>query len=455
MPYTQLQFIGYAIDTSPRDNGDGTETYLGLANPQQDIEARCQLMQRAIDTARNNLPQVSPPPAPGTVLNVFLAPEFYFRGDQGAYQMDDVQFAIAMLQRLAADDQWDDWVFAFGTIVGTSSPHLPSPPYEIDHDAIKDVYNFVLIQEGGVLSQGSAGARVVMKELKSDIDFIADVAFPGGLLLGEVDPMNAGPSGPGREQQQVAYDGAGIFALRGMTWAADICLDHLEGRLMNSPQLPGENEVQVQLIPSAGADIDADQVVAEAGGFAFNVDGANGSHADLQQVGPPLAPVAQLAAYPVPDGDITLNTVSPPLVVEVDELYRYDAGEVVIFGLQDVPAPQVVQGSVAPALIWPANADYQFEFTLIYDEDDDFTTLLVKITSRKTNFHGNKYFLPLQLSTLDADKLKVSIQMRLTGGTGGFDHAVWCKIDVPGFDFQGNAFQFNDHLTDLPPETVW
>jgi hypothetical protein len=448
MAYDNIQFIGYAIDTAPQDNGNNTETYLGLPNPQQDIEARCALMLRAIETARDNLPAASPPDA---VLKVFLAPEFYFRGDQGAYQMDDVQVAIAALQALAKDDQWADWVFAFGTIVGVSAPSTP-PQQGVTQ--IKEIYNFVLIQEGGAADQGPAGARVVMKELKSGIDFIAGAAYPGGLLFGEVAPPTVGPEGPGRETQQAAYDGAGIFNLRGMTWAADICLDHLTGRLMKSPQLPGETEVQVQLIPSCGADIDPDGVVAATGGYVFNVDGHNGSHADLRRVTPPPSVIAPAASFDVSDDEVSLASVSPPQAVAIDQLYRDGPGRVVIFAPVAVPAPMTVQGTRTP-LVWQASGDYRFEFDLIYDLAGDFSTVLCKIVGPKALFRGNKYFLPLRLLAHDLGANDVKIQMRLDLGTGGFAHAVWCRIDVPGFDFQGNAFQFNATTAGVAPETIW
>ena len=52
MAYIDVQFIGYVLDTSPQTNPDGSQTYLGLSNPQLDIEARCELMLRAMQTAR-------------------------------------------------------------------------------------------------------------------------------------------------------------------------------------------------------------------------------------------------------------------------------------------------------------------------------------------------------------------------------------------------------------------
>jgi hypothetical protein len=458
--YTHIQFIGYSIDTAPRLNADKSKSYLGLTDAQQDIEARCILMQRALDTARDNLPQASPPNPPGSTLTVFMAPEFFFRGAAGFYQMDDVQSAIARLQEIAADHQWTDWVLAFGTIVGGSE--LPAPASPVDPSApTHEIYNFALIQQGGVASQGADGARVVMKELKSGIDFIAGSANPGGILSGAVKHLEPGnPGGPGRERQQIAYDGAGIFSLGGLTWAADICLDFLTGRLLKSPQLPGEAEVQVQLIPSCGATINPDEVqdvIAAPGGYVFNVDGHNGSHTDLQQIQAPLAApaeVAQLGSYAVAANDIMLTNPSPPNSVQIGQLYRRGAGRVVIYPAVAAPAAGKVQGTFV-RLHWKASEDYRFRFDLVYDARGDFMTVLCVVESTKLRFRGNRYFLPLDLEASDIDDREVRINVKSDLGSGNFDRAVWCKIAVPGFSFQGVAFQFDDRISGTPPEVAW
>ncbi len=472
MPYTQVQFIAYEIDTSPANTiYDPIKrkvvqgTYLGLPDPVEDIDARCELMTRAIQTAFDNLPQASPPEAPGTTLKVFLVPEFFFRGAQGAYAMEDVQVAIARLQQIAADDQWADWVFAFGTILGTSAPAIGSPPV-IDPTATKEIYNFTLIQKGGTASQGPTGARVVMKELRSGIDFIAENANPGGMLLGEVEHMDSGngdASWPGREQQQVNYDGAGIFDLDGLTWGVEICLDHAGSvkRLQRSPQMPGASEVQIQLIPSGGMSIKDVSVVAKTGGFVFNCDGTDGGSSALKQVATPMVDIDELDSYPVDDSDITLADVSPPKTVTIAELYPDGAGQISIYPTQVLPPASTVTGSVV-TLNWPASEDYQFKFTIIYDSAGQYKTLLVAPTSPMTNFHGNNYYVPLDLETKSKQAVlikqvddDVEIQVRVIAGSGGFDYAVWCKIDVPDFDFEGNAFQFNTSAAGAPPETIW
>ena len=117
MPYDQIVFIGYVLDTTPKENDDGTSTYLGITPAVDDIDARCQLLAAAMESARSTLPPPASPPV--KTLYVFMIPEFFFRGaDPGAYDMADVQYAIAALQNLAAPARWTDWVFAFGTIIG-------------------------------------------------------------------------------------------------------------------------------------------------------------------------------------------------------------------------------------------------------------------------------------------------------------------------------------------------
>jgi hypothetical protein len=466
MPYTQVQFIAYEVDTSPTNvtwlnNEIVAGTYLGLAT--NDVQARCEIMLRAMQAAQANLPQTSPPTADGTTLKVFLAPEFFFRGPQGAYPMEDVQLAITLLQQMAGDDQWADWMFAFGTILGVSAQATGSPP-TINPAALKEIYNFTLIQKGGVDSQGDTGARVVMKELKSGIDFIAQNANVGGMLVGEVEhlaPSNAG--GPGREQQRVNYDGAGIFDLAGITWGVEICLDHLNSvqRLQHSPQMPGASQVQVQLVPSGGMSINAVSVIATAGGYVFNCDGMNGGTSDLQRVGTPMVRIGPPLRYAVSNAAMTFDNVSPIQVVQTTELFQGGAGRVALYAVQTLPAASVVGGTLT-SLRWPASVDYQFQFDLIYDDAGKYKTLLCEPISRKTDFGNNNYFLPLVLRTRSKEAVAaaspyadVSIEMKLVAGTGGFAHAVWCKIDLPDFDFQGNAFQFNDTNAGLPPETIW
>jgi hypothetical protein len=449
MPYTQVQFVSYDINTMPLRNADGSQTYLGLADAGQDIEARCALMLRAMQAARDNLPQPSPPPAPGDVLKVFMAPEFFFRGATGAYQVAMVDMLVGRLQALAADPAggWADWVFSFGTIVCGQDP-VPNQQTEI--------YNFALIQEGGVASSGPGGARVVMKELTSGIDFIAGVANPGGLLLGEVIALQAGRPGPGRETQQVTYDGGGVFTMRGITWAMDICLDHMVNRLVRSPQLPGEQVVQVQLVPSAGTDPAIYETIPGPGGFVFHVDGA-GWGSDLRQVGGAAIPSAP-PPVDVGNGTITLTGVSPPQVVAINMLYQAGPGRILYFAPQKIPDAATVPGSRI-SLVWEASENYEFTFDIVHDPAGNLSTVLLSPKRLPRDiFGGHDYFLPMQVRTADPNGVPVQISARQGPGSGGYSAAIWCKISVPGFLFEGNVLQFMARVipgTEFLYETIW
>ncbi|WAS95659.1 hypothetical protein [Nannocystis punicea] len=472
MPYTHVQFIAYEIGTAPAntvwdDDVIDSGTYLGLKRLDLDVETRCRLMLRAIQTARDNLPHgSSPPTAPeddGTTLTVFVAPEFFFRGPQGAYPMEDVQRAIGLLQAMVAEDRWKDWIFCFGTILGVSAPAIGSPPV-IDPTTVKEVYNFSLIQKGGTAARGDAGARVVVKELKSGIDFIAGAATDDGLLWAAVEHLDPSRApGPGREQQRVNYDGAGIFDLDGITWGLEICLDHdgeAGGRLLNSPQLPGAAEVQVQLVVSCGMSIVEENVVAKQGGYVFGCDGLGDASSNLERVEASMSEIGALSRHAVGDEDLSVDSVSPVESVRVNELYPDGAGEVAIYPAQPLPAASTVPGSVVP-LTWRPCEDYHFEFRLIYDQVGVFKAVLVEPISRKARFYGKDFILPVSIEIFSSEAVEagyedpdVRISMKLVTGTDRFTHGVWCDIDLPGFDFHGNAFLFHGRAADGAPETI-
>lgn len=431
MAYKKIQFIGYSIDTGPGvDKKTGEEEYLGLTNARHDIEARCLLMRRAMETAREH---IGDKPSQDKILKVFMAPEFFFRGRRGAYTMDEVQHALAELQALAAEGQWDNWLIVFGTLLGEWD--------ETGDEDTKRGINFALIQEGGVAAAGSNGARIVMKELKSNIDFITGVANPGGILWGEIEHMDPGPSGPGREAQRLNYDGAGLFDACGISWAADICLDHLEGRLLNSPQLPGSRQVQVQLVPSAGASIEPDNIIAQDGGYAFNVDGLNGSEVTLVENRFPWDPIVPGAVIDVSDADIDLPT-DPPEAVGIDRIYARGAGKVVVYKPVETPEERFVAGEIVE-LHWAAGQGVTLDFSLIYDEQGHYVTMLCQLDCPEVPRATNRYFVPLDLETTARDGDKVVFRVGKGAGAEGYHASCNCTIETETFNFSGVAFLFD------------
>lgn len=365
MPYTNVKFIGYAVNTAPRseyfdpgqeapdprdpsglamvDVFEEKKFYLGSSIPERDIKARVKIMSHAIRTA-----YTSGHCGGSDTLKIFMAPEFFFRGNLGAYRMDDAQTVITALREELKSSPYGDWVFIFGTTLGFSRSTGSS----------KEVYNFAIVQKGTCRIEDS---RAVMKEFKSGIDFIGDqVRFQGdvwirarktiGLTDSSVEHLApAGPSGTGKERQRWAFDGTGIFELDGITFGLEVCLDHAEQRLRNSPNEVGENMVQIQLIPSAGMEIVQKSVIAMKNGFVFNVDGSYGLKGKTP--GSAHSMLAKVTKMHVGARDAQMDPIDPEHVISVTAVESFDnyfakgPGEIHIYPAQRIPSPQKEQTS--------------------------------------------------------------------------------------------------------------
>ncbi|WP_437590304.1 hypothetical protein [Sorangium sp. So ce1000] len=291
MPFARIQFVAYEIYTGPTPptNGGGKRRYVGQASITTDIQERVALMKEAIEKAAAS-PHIDT--RSGT-LKLFMAPEFYFRGPGGAYKLDDIvgvgrsgTSLVRQLSDLVRVNKWSQWMFVFGTAMGFSERDshskwdyiLPNyswfPGSKAWRDYYKEVYNVALVQLGGGGSQKNAESRrrVVMKEHRSDIDFLEDPQL--GIALDRALHLSPGKKpGIGKEQQSRNDDGASIFSLADTTYGLEVCLDHLEERLARSPPAKGQDEVQVQVIPSAGMSINNDAVAVTRNGLVFHCDG--------------------------------------------------------------------------------------------------------------------------------------------------------------------------------------
>lgn len=303
LKYNYIQFISYEVDTYPRTKYKGEtdaglqnykskiykkvlieegSTYIGDQKPKDDIKHRCNLVEEAIDKAAG-LPQIS---QSNKCLKVFMMPEFYFRGKTGAYTPEDTQAVIEKLRGLVQGNKWNHWLFVFGTILEVFKPLTTetSPDGKAD-GKWKAVYNVALVQKGNA---GEEKSCVVVKDIMSGIDFtkknetqiqsnkrfhITKTSTPDHLWHEDVDHMESDAQAEGKEKQTSNYSGLGIFSMEGITFGLEICLDHAERRLRESPPKAGENWIQIQLIPSAGMSPEVDAVVACEKGFVFNCDG--------------------------------------------------------------------------------------------------------------------------------------------------------------------------------------
>jgi predicted amidohydrolase len=349
--YTHVQFAGFKIDTFPIKNhtyvADATHPswlgwtiwnehslYLGLMDHAKDIESRIAIMKLAVEKAAAKIKDNTTP----STLKVFMSPEFFFRGYTGAYpDMEMVHAIREQLESMVNATKYEDWLFVFGSVIAKAD--LGGGKAE--------AYNIVYVIPGA----GKGETRVVMKELKSGIDFLKGMGYlnkqgnyinqpsfnyTDKVIDEHVKHLHSGAKGEGRERQSGAYgadSGGGIFDYENVTIGVEICLDHLVKRLKQSPPKAGEWKIQLQLIPSAGMKIKPPSVIATRSGFAFNVDGGT-PHVKLKQV---------KSAYRT-GVDAELTTIEPLATIPITQLpinygnlYRKGPPEVVVYAKLPLP----------------------------------------------------------------------------------------------------------------------
>jgi hypothetical protein len=79
-----------------------------------DIEERCDVMVEAMQTAYGATAWA----ADSRVLKVFMAPEFYFRGAQGAYAVESIHQILPRLSVEMNKTKYVDWLFVLGSALG-------------------------------------------------------------------------------------------------------------------------------------------------------------------------------------------------------------------------------------------------------------------------------------------------------------------------------------------------
>jgi len=115
--YKWIQFIACELPTGAGEK-KGTLYYLGKEDAEKDIQKRCRIMKNAVKTAYDKASGVEKDDP--QVLKVFTAPEFYFRGAEGAYPINNVSMIMENMQEETRSDERDysDWLFIFGTVIG-------------------------------------------------------------------------------------------------------------------------------------------------------------------------------------------------------------------------------------------------------------------------------------------------------------------------------------------------
>lgn len=277
--YSYVQQVGLSLYTFPSNFAtsgveafyDGIDkavsTYAGLeVNNLHDAKERVKVLKYFVELAYKSEHWSRDP----RVLKVFMAPEFFFRGPHGAYNIHSMHgctnrnktggicnapiMAILLeCNKFIQDARFSDWLFVFGTVVAykpaASRGALMIP---------REYFNFAPIMRGGPAGRGQH--HIVAKSYMSGIDFLDCDGSKGKLCVANPKSMGIGKYAIFSQAQQLQLTKLG-FQLRpnndfhqdGIHFGLEVCLDHAQHRLEDG--LRG-GTVQVHLVTSAGMSIE-------------------------------------------------------------------------------------------------------------------------------------------------------------------------------------------------------
>ena len=330
--YDSVRFLGYAIPTSPADivavgdpdaAGALAGTYRAVEDFGDDVRGRAAVLKTAVDLARDALPDLGDP----SVLNVFVAPEFFWHGTAGPYltapgERDPAEAILEVLRRLFPAAEYPHFLMVLGSVVSAevadiatvfdsteaavrndivrhlgegwrrASGAMSSVIFDMMVGFIKTAHAYPLVQArnralvlsstpvDGVLAALGVGALTTEKYYDSNEDFLL-WEVTGKPVVTE--PMSAYPvldlsagdfkSGP--------FDPYAIFAVpttgAAVHAAVEICLDHSDRRVRKSsarsPWPRRTDGLDLHIVPSCGMQLHPPAVAARAGGWVFNCDG--------------------------------------------------------------------------------------------------------------------------------------------------------------------------------------
>lgn len=261
-----------------------------------------------------------------SVLKIFLAPEFYFRGVNGAFEFhanetvgecSDICHILKGLENIVSNKRFENWLFLFGTIIASES--LPT------EDAFDyQFYNFAPLYKGydPATSKGIGKNFIVPKRYVSNMDFLTPMRdlTNKSMVMELLDSdqhqldkitMNPHASGIKRygnniwveykdELTSLGYTMIeyGWFYMDGIRFSVEVCLDHLVHRALmtymadvvtgSKTRIPSsandviewmaipKQQAQISLVSSAGMGVVVASLALANGGYIFLQDGMEG-----------------------------------------------------------------------------------------------------------------------------------------------------------------------------------
>ena len=296
--YDEAVCIGYDIPTGQFQAVPGRlgVAYSGVDDEQNDLRARADQIKSVIQTAYKahtnaRLNGRIDAEAEKKWLKIFMAPEFLFRGKSGAYAIERLWDVLPLVREETQKSKYADWLFVVGSCVCFT---VKTGAKDTNKEQGIILENFALVQKGGWGASDGVHDRYVEKEYVSHIDYDRpEDGLPGSnwgsasrkVAVGGRDRSALPPPGsrdlkgklPNWTSKSLREANNGcIFEMDGISFGLEVCLDHLNGRLSAAPD---KDRVQIQLIPSAGADIEVSNCCANS--IVFNVDGGGNHHVKL------------------------------------------------------------------------------------------------------------------------------------------------------------------------------
>lgn len=343
--YNKAICIGYhagcnydkAANTIHANSSLNTSYFRHSNDDRMDMETKCGEMWDAVQAAQAAIP-VSGLADDNRTLKIFMGPEFFFRGKNGAYSPDIVSEIIPrMRSRGTANASFENWLFVFGTAVaaiedsitfctvcpwGTSQIRFErnltapnpadraktTPKCSVNPAHAITTGNFGAEVQNVALIQHGSNTHMVAKEYVSGIDYKNNEVrvHPGSPDQQKLDVLSPVGSAHNLKGKPVQHDerlGGCIFTVDGITIGLEVCLDHA----LAPPTAPEFGRasalaptIQILLIPSYGMTI-GHGLHCKAGGIAFNVDGRGHGNSEVK-----LNAGARLAQTPTMSGSIAL-----------------------------------------------------------------------------------------------------------------------------------------------------
>jgi hypothetical protein len=305
------------------------QCYLGRQDPMQDVEQRLGIMKDAVERAYE-LSDKDP-----DTLKIFIAPEFFWRGKDGAYVFEGVNQSeteecsevcqiMSGLEAFVAQKRFEDWLFLFGTVIVSEIL-----PHEDEFDYL--FYNFAPVYKGydPLTSVGHHGKRfIVPKRYVSNIDFLTPRRAFNNSLANELiqsapisDNAVLNPYDMHRKNydhnmwhsyktelvtlgyHMIEYD---WLIVDGITFTIEVCLDHDKQTALNSyvadavqgspariPSTGGnkdkvqyvpipKHQAQISLVSSSGMTVNPASMALVDGGTIILQDGLQDDECQMQ-----------------------------------------------------------------------------------------------------------------------------------------------------------------------------